>query len=234
MINTSETLAVQTIESFLTPDETAQVTKIVDDHLAVTGWVPARPSEGLAPPDAVQEILSGAIDRAMPVIRRAFPSADSVAPWLYHDLKPGDRIRSHVHGMGDPDERPVRLGRVVFNLQEADEGGEFYLDTTACEELWTDRLTEADGVFEPGTRLVHEITARSGPVSLDAIAATRWVCRPPAGTTLVYGSQLIHGVTPVTAGRARKLITDLCAGSAEGIGPRPHSGSYARPVSPPH
>ncbi|MEU9191256.1 hypothetical protein AB0D14_43600 [Streptomyces sp. NPDC048484] len=64
MINTSETLAVQTIENFLTIDETAQVTKIVDDQLAATGWVPARPSEGLTPPDAAQEILTAAIDRA--------------------------------------------------------------------------------------------------------------------------------------------------------------------------
>ncbi|MFD3513062.1 hypothetical protein [Streptomyces sp. NPDC058657] len=231
MINTSETLALQTIESFLTPDETAQVTKIVDDQLAVTGWVPARPSEGLAVAAAVQEILNAAIDRAMPVIRRAFPSAQSVAPWLYHDLKPGDRIRSHVHGMGDPDERPVRLGRVVFNLQEAESGGEFYLDTSACEDLWTGRTTKADDVFQSGTRLVHEITARSGPLSLDDIAATRWLCRPPAGTTLVYGAQLIHGVTPVTAGRARKLITDLCAGPA---GPSLLARPHAPEVRSPH
>ncbi|GAU65839.1 hypothetical protein SSP35_02_02060 [Streptomyces sp. NBRC 110611] len=230
MINTSETLAVQTIENFLTADETAQVTKIVDDQLAATGWVPARPSEGLTPPDAAQEILSGAIGRAMPVIRRAFPSAAFVAPWLYHDLKPGDEIRSHVHGMGDPDERPVRLARVVFNLQDAGSGGEFYLDTSACDELWTGRVAEADGVFAPGTRFVHEITARSGPVALDAIAATRWICRPPAGTTLVYGAQLIHGVTPVIAGRARKLITDLCAGpGTRPEAPQPHSRALHAP-----
>ncbi|MGW1373477.1 hypothetical protein ACWD6P_04255 [Streptomyces sp. NPDC002446] len=230
MINTSETLAVQTIENFLTPDETAQVTKLVDDHLATTGWVPARPSEGLTPPDAAQEILAAAIDRAMPVIRRVFPSADSIAPWLYHDLKPGDTIGSHVHGI-DPDERPVRLARVVFNLQDAECGGEFYLDTSACDELWFDRAAGADGVFEPGTRFAHEITARSGPVALDAIAATRWVCHPPAGTTLVYGAQLIHGVTPVTAGRARKLITDLCAGP----GPRPDAARpHSRPRRTPH
>ncbi|MEU9372653.1 hypothetical protein AB0D94_02575 [Streptomyces sp. NPDC048255] len=211
MINTSETLAVQTIENFLTPEETMQVTKIVDDQLAATGWVPARPAEGLTPPEAAQEILDGAIERAMPVIRRAFPSAASVAPWLYHDLKPGDRIRSHVHGMGDPDARPVLLARVVFNLQDAEEGGEFYLDTSACEELWSDRRAGPGGAFAPGTRFVHEVTARSGPVDLGAIDSTRWVCRPPAGTTLVYGAQLIHGVMPVTVGRVRKLITDLCA-----------------------
>ncbi|MGK5637939.1 hypothetical protein ACSNOK_06405 [Streptomyces sp. URMC 126] len=220
MINTSETLAVQTIENFLTPDETGQVTKIVDDQLAATGWVPARPAEGLTPPAAAQEILDGAIARAMPVIRRAFPSATSVAPWLYHDLKPGDRIRSHVHGMGDPDERPVRLARVVFNLQDARSGGEFYLDTSACEELWSDVTAGPGDVFAPGTRFVHEISARSGPVDLDAIAATRWICRPPAGTTLVYGAQLIHGVTPVVAGRVRKLITDLCASAEPGTGLR--------------
>ncbi|MBB1254314.1 hypothetical protein [Streptomyces alkaliterrae] len=230
MINTSETLAVQTIENFLTVDETAQVTKVVDDQLATTGWVPAHPSEGLIPPGAAQEILSDAIDRAMPVIRRAFPSAAFAAPWLYHDLRPGDVIRSHVHGMGDPGDRPVRLARVVFNLQDAESGGEFYLDTSASEELWTDRVAESDDVFAPGTRFVHEVTATSGPVALDDVTATRWVCRPPAGTTLVYGAQLIHGVTPVVAGRARKLITDLCAGpGTRPEAPQPHSRSPRAP-----
>lgn len=215
MINTSETLAVQTIENFLTPEETAQVTKMMDEQLAATGWVPARPAEGLPPTESVQEVLDGGIKRAMPVLRRAFPSASTVDSWLYHDLKPGDRIRAHVHGMGNPDEQTVLLARVVFNLQDAESGGEFYLDTTSCEELWNDREARPGGLFAPGTRFTHEITARSGPVDLDAVAATRWLCKPPPGTTLVYGAQLIHGVTPVVAGRARKLITNLCAGPVD-------------------
>ncbi|GGU66060.1 hypothetical protein GCM10010211_34120 [Streptomyces albospinus] len=217
MINTSETLAVQTIEHFLTPEETAQVTKIMDEHLAMTGWVPARPAEGLTPPGSVQELLDGAIERAMPALHRAFPSALWVDPWLYYDLKPGDMIRVHVHGLGGPDEQLVRLARVVFNLQDAEEGGEFYLDTSSCDELWSDRRAGPDGTFAPGTRFTHEITARSGPVDLNTIAATRWLCQPPPGTTLVYGAQLIHGVTPVVAGRVRKLITNLCAGPTVGF-----------------
>ncbi|GHF65568.1 hypothetical protein GCM10010218_53840 [Streptomyces mashuensis] len=210
MIHMTETLGVQTVEDFLTTDETAELTKIVDDHLAATGWVPARPSEGTTPPQAAQAVLNGAVHRALPVLRRVFPSAVGVDEWLYHDLKPGDRIRPHVHGVGDPQARPHRIARVVFNLQDADEGGQFYLDTYASDDLWSQAVPDSSD-HGPGTRYVPEITARSGPVKLDEIPHTRWICVPPPGTLVVYGSQLVHGVTPLVSGRARKLITDLLA-----------------------
>ncbi|MCC3776152.1 hypothetical protein [Streptomyces sp. UNOB3_S3] len=211
MIHMTETLAVQTVEGFLTPEETDELTKILDDHLAVTGWVPARPSEGTTPPEAAQAILDRAMRRALPALRRAFPSATGTDPWLYHDLGPGDRIRSHVHGVGDPEARPQRIARVAFNLQDADSGGEFYLDTSSADALWSDATTTGAGGPAPGTRFVHEITARTGPVKLDSLPRTRWTCSPPPGTTVVYGTQLVHGVLPVVEGRVRKLITNLLA-----------------------
>ncbi|MBH1937368.1 hypothetical protein I5Q34_24390 [Streptomyces sp. AV19] len=211
MIHMTETLAVQTVEGFLTPEETADLTKLLDDHLASTGWVPARPSEGLVPPPAAHALLDHAFRRALPVLCRAFPSAVGVDPWLYHDLKPGNGIRPHVHGLGDPGASPQRIARVAFDLQDAEEGGEFYLDTCSADALWSDTPAPADGAYAPGTRFVHEITARTGPVRLADVPHTRWTCSPPPGALVVYGAQLVHGVRPVVAGRVRKLITNLLA-----------------------
>ncbi|WP_372404314.1 hypothetical protein [Streptomyces luteireticuli] len=211
MIHMTETLAVQTVEGFLTPEETAEVTGLLDEHLAVTGWVPARPSEGTPPPRSVQDLLDGAVRRALPVLRRAFPSAVSVDPWLYHDLGPGDRIRPHVHGVGDPAARPQRIARVAFDLQEAEAGGEFHLDTCSADALWSEATAPAGGAYAPGARFVHAITARTGPVRLADVPHTRWTCSPPPGVLVVYGTQLVHGVLPVVEGRVRKLITNLLA-----------------------
>lgn len=211
MIHMTETLAVQTVEGFLTDEETTRLTKILDEHLATTGWVPARPSEGMTPPEPAQSILDGAMQRALPALRRAFPSATGIDPWLYHDLKPGDRIRPHVHGVSDPQARPQRIARVAFDLQDAESGGEFYLDTCSSDAVWSEVTAPTGSDYSPGTRFVHEITARTGPVSLNDIARTRWTCSPPPGTTVAYGIQLVHGVLPVVRGRVRKLITNLIA-----------------------
>ncbi len=211
MIHMTETLAVQTIEDFLTAEETTQLTKTLDEHLAATGWIPARPSEGMTPPEPAQAILNAAMRRALPALRRAFPSATATDPWLYHDLKPGDKIRPHVHGVGDPQARPQRIARVAFNLQDAESGGDFYLDTCSADAVWSDVTPTVDSDYAPGTRFVHEITARTGPVNLNDIPHTRWTCSPPPGTTVVYGTQLVHGVLPVAQGRVRKLITNLLA-----------------------
>ncbi|MCA6091876.1 hypothetical protein LE181_06810 [Streptomyces sp. SCA3-4] len=210
MIHMTETLAVQTLEGFLTPDETTELTKVLDEHLAATGWVPARPSQGLTPPEAAQTIMDTALQRALPAIRRAFPSTTGIEPWLYHDLKPGDEIRPHVHGVGDPQSRPQRIARVGFDLQNAERGGEFYLDTCSADALWSD-VTATGSDYAPGTRFVHAITARTGPVRLADIPHTRWTCSPPPGTTVVYGIQLVHGVRRIEEGRVRKLITTLLA-----------------------
>ncbi|MEV5240423.1 hypothetical protein AB0K89_15170 [Streptomyces cinnamoneus] len=211
MIHMTETLAVQTVEGFLTADETTELTKVLDDHLVATGWVPARPSEGITPPRAAHAILDAAMRRALPALRRVFPSARGTDPWLYHDLGPGDRIRPHVHGVGDPRARPQRIARVAFNLQDAERGGEFYLDTCSAEALWSEVTPAAGSAYAPGARFVHEITARTGPVKLSDVPHTRWTCSPPPGTTVVYGTQLVHGVLPVEEGRVRKLITNLLA-----------------------
>ncbi|MEV5238239.1 hypothetical protein AB0K89_03780 [Streptomyces cinnamoneus] len=221
MIHMTETLALHTVEGFLTPDETAHVVKVLDDHLEATRWVPARPSDGLVAPAAVQEILAAAVQRALPSIRRVFPSVGAATPWDYHDLRPGDRIEPHVHGVGDPERRPQRVARVAFHLQEAEHGGEFYVDTCASDALWTQRTAGPGSAFVPGTQFVREISHHAGPAAVAALSGiprTRWTSAPPAGTAVVYGAQLVHGVATVREGRLRKLITNLLD---EDLSPRP-------------
>ncbi len=216
VIHMTETLAVHTIEGFLTPDETSHVIKTLDEHLDATGWVPARPSDGMTPPDEVQGILNDAVERALPAIRRVFPSIAGVTPWDYHDLGPGDEIPPHLHGVDDPYARPQRVARVAFHLQEAERGGEFFVDTSSSEALWTDRTAEPGGRFLTGTRFAHEISHHAPPEALALlrhVPRTRWTSAPPAGTAVVYGAQLVHGVQPVIEGRLRKLITNLLDGS---------------------
>jgi hypothetical protein len=213
----TETLAVHTVEGFLIPEETSQLTKLLDDHLATTGWQPARPSDGITPPREIQDILATALERALPAIRRVFPSVVGATEWDYHDLGPGDRIDPHLHGVGNPDERPQRVARVAFHLQEADRGGEFYVDTSSSEALWTDRRAGTASAFAPGTRFAREISHHAGPEALAAlhdVPRTRWTSAPPTGTAVVYGAQLVHGVETVREGRLRKLITNLLDGPA--------------------
>ncbi|MFF4155809.1 hypothetical protein [Streptomyces sp. NPDC001678] len=215
MIHMTETLAVQTVEGFLTPDETERLTKFLDEHLAATGWRPARPSDGLVAPGEVQEILAAGVERALPAIRRVFPSVATVTPWDYHDLRPGDSIEPHLHGVDDPDRRRQRVARVAFHLQEADQGGAFYVETASSEALWTDRTAGSGSAFTPGTRFAREISHHAGPEATAALARvprTRWTSTPPARTAVVYGAQLVHGVETVRAGRLRKLITNLLSG----------------------
>ncbi|MFF7024842.1 hypothetical protein ACFY97_28015 [Streptomyces klenkii] len=214
MIHLTETLAVHTIEGFLTPDETSRLTKLLDDHLVATGWVPERPRAGMVPPEAAQEILMAGIERAMPAIRRVFPSVAGVTPWDYHDLGPGDRIDPHLHGVHEPDKRPQRVARVAFHLQEAERGGQFYVDTCSSDAVWTDRTAGPGSAFLPGMRFARDIADDAGPEAawLNDVPRTRWTSAPPAGTAVVYGAQLVHGVETVVEGRLRKLITNLLDG----------------------
>ncbi|WP_229327568.1 hypothetical protein [Streptomyces sp. UNOC14_S4] len=208
----TETMAVHTVEGFLTPDETALLTKLLDEHLVATGWSPDRPSDGLVAPAEVQKILAVGIERALPAIRRVFPSVAGATPWDYHDLGPGDSIEPHLHGVGEPDARPQRIARVAFHLQEAERGGEFYVETTSSDALWTERVAGPGSSFAPGTRFAREISHHAGPEAaavLGRLPRTRWTSAPPAGTAVVYGAQLVHGVTVVREGRLRKLITNL-------------------------
>ncbi|GAU70664.1 hypothetical protein SSP35_21_00590 [Streptomyces sp. NBRC 110611] len=78
VIGFSETVAVQTVEEFLTPDEAAQLVKIIDAHPRESGLVHRRA------PEEAQEILQHAVHRSLPVIPSAPP------------LRAGVRTGSHM------------------------------------------------------------------------------------------------------------------------------------------
>ncbi|MEU1310987.1 hypothetical protein ABZ419_19155 [Streptomyces cinnamoneus] len=90
--------------------------------------------------------------------------------------------------MDDPAARPQRVARVAFHLQEAERGGEFFVDTASSETLWTDRTAEPGHSFLPGTRFAREISHHAPPEALTAlrhVSRTRWTSAPPAGTAVV-------------------------------------------------
>ncbi|MGW1076119.1 hypothetical protein [Streptomyces sp. NPDC002537] len=213
MIHISETLAIQTVEEFLGTDETARLTKIMDSEAA--GWRPHRQAELLPAPALAQEILSLAAVRALPAIRRAMPSVAAIAPWSYTELAIGQCVPSHVDGIASPRTAPRRIGRIRVLIAEADEGGEFYAETTADPAPWTTTMLGVADGYVSGTPLArslpHEVAEDPTPQDqwLAGTARTRWLTRAGRGVAVAYGAQLIHGVTPVVRGRARLFVTDL-------------------------
>ncbi|MEU8953691.1 hypothetical protein AB0C93_05250 [Streptomyces sp. NPDC048518] len=218
MIHISETLALQTVEEFLTPDELSQLRKIMDVEQRTTGWTPRFQAEVLPAPAAAQEILGFATERALPAIRQSMPSISAAAPWGYTELAPGAAVPTHLDGIPAPGTAPRRLGRLGVVLQDAEQGGEFYIETTSSNSVWTGEVVgEAEG-FLPGTPLTQRLPHApsqdthvhdSEPAWLRAAQRTRWITDAGAGTGVAYGSQVIHGVLPVRAGLLRKFVTDL-------------------------
>lgn len=213
MIQLSETLALQTVEGFLTGDEMAQLMKIMDAELAVTGWQPGHQGDVVAAPSAAQEILHAATERALPALHWVLPSVTTDGPWDYTEFTPGQQVPVHVDGIPRPGTAPRWIGRIGVMLTEAEEGGEFYVATTSHPSLFTGHKAGQDEGFAPDTPLtralpeVHQHTAEGD--WLRDVPRTRWTCDAPAGTGLAYGSQLLHGVAPVRKGRMRKFVADL-------------------------
>ncbi|MEV8314936.1 hypothetical protein AB0Q95_12240 [Streptomyces sp. NPDC059900] len=222
MIHPSETLALQTVEDFLTRDELIRLRKFMDDELHTTGWVPHFEAEVLPAPPLAQEILGQAVTRALPAIRRAIPSIASAAPWGYTELTAGQRVPTHLDGIPDPGPIACRLGRIGVVLDEPEAGGEFYVETTSSDQVWTGEHVGGLQGFLPGTPLAHrnphaplpEVHRHdSEPAWLTSSSRTRWTTDAGPGTAIAYGAHLIHGVRPVRTGRLRKFVTDLLTGS---------------------
>ncbi|MFI9203079.1 hypothetical protein [Streptomyces sp. NPDC053048] len=213
MIHLSETLALQTVEDFLTCDELAQLTKIMDAEHAATGWKPTHQADVVPAPPLAQEILHSATARALPALRRALPSVVADATWDYTELTAGQEIRAHIDGIADPGTPPRRIGRLGVVLADAEDGGDFYIATTSHPAIWSGTTVgEAEG-FAPGTPLTHRLPHvhdhGAVPEWLRDTPRTRWTADAPAGTGIAYGAQVVHGVLPVRAGRLRKFVTDL-------------------------
>ncbi|MEU3354429.1 hypothetical protein [Streptomyces sp. NPDC037389] len=218
MIHISETLVLQTIEDFLVVDELAQLRKVMAEERQATGWTPRYQAEVVPAPAVAQEILRTATERALPAIRRVMPSIRAAAPWSYTELGTGERVPTHLDGIHSPSAAPRRIGRIRVVLEEAEDGGDFYVETTSSGSVWTgEPAGEAEG-FQPGTALTHRLPHAPGPDThqhdsepawLREARRTRWTTEAGAGVAVAYGAQVIHGVTSVRAGRVRKFVTDL-------------------------
>ncbi|MEU1129098.1 hypothetical protein ABZ383_04420 [Streptomyces sp. NPDC005900] len=218
MIHISESLVLQSVEGFLTREELASLSKIMDADPHLADWSPRFQAEAVAVPPQAEEILQHATARAMPTLRRAIPSLRSAAPWGYTELTAGRCVPTHVDGIPDPEAEHCRLGRIGVVLEEADSGGEFYVETTADDSVWSGQVVGEKENFLPGTPLTRSMPHASGPASgphhgvpgwLADADRTRWVTDVGAGVALAYGAQVIHGVRPVRGGRLRKFVTDL-------------------------
>lgn len=221
MITLNETLAVRTVPAFLTPKEVTELAVLLDDHLSATGWSPSYVGEELADlPVTVHEILDQAVARHLPEIRVVFPSAAGASPWQFIEFGPGQGAVRHMDGIGaDPLALPRHVARIGVTIEDADAGGEFFVETSQDEAVWDRRIGEGPHPgYEPGmrfTRIAPHDRISLGDQDTDwihTVTGSPRVLPAATGTALVYGAQLIHGIQPVTRGRCRKFITGLTAG----------------------
>lgn len=154
-------------------------------------------------PRRVEAILTSATERAMPALRRLFPATTSVRPWTYVEYAPEQYITPHVDGIAPkPTTWPRQVAGLGITIQRAEDGGEFYIETTASDELWDDSA-------ETGSLAWAREGADESSPWFRAMRRTRWVVAPAEGTLACYGSQLVHGTMPVRSGRAIKLLSWL-------------------------
>jgi len=153
-------------------------------------------------PSEVLALMDVAMQRSMKQIRRFAPSVKSVRPWVYVEYVSGQCITSHIDRIGPLEENQQRqiLG-VSVTLDDAYQGGEFFVETMGANNIWSN-------AGSPELEIVREGADASSSWFVSA-PKTRWTTRAAPGTALFYGSQLAHGTSPVTAGRARKLISWL-------------------------
>lgn len=221
MITLAQTLAVDTVDEFLTSEEVARLSRAMDRFIQRTGWRPAYVGEELnVLPDEVQGALQAATLRHLPEIRRTFPAVTGCSPWQLIQFDAGEGAVRHLDGIGaDPLTGPRHVARIGVTVQDAQAGGRFFFETTSSPHLWDPRFGEgaapgyADGMRF--TRIApHDKISRQDPETdwIHGVRGTPWTTPASAGTAIVYGAQLIHGITPVTEGRCRKFITGLLAG----------------------
>ena len=235
MIHIAETLATGSIEGFLTPAETASLTQTMDAVLAATGpqphdtgrtrtlhsipgqtsrqamhvYEPAGRLEIHDLPEPATHVLAAATARAMPALQRAMPSVTACRDWIYVEYGPGQHITPHLDGIApDPETWPRQIAGISIVLQHADDGGAFFIETTAATTLWSHQRPET-GYHQPMS-VAHD-GADNSATWFQSMPRTRWHVTAPPGTALLYGSQLTHGTEPVHTGRERKFISWLIA-----------------------
>ncbi|HEU0132419.1 MAG TPA: 2OG-Fe(II) oxygenase [Mycobacteriales bacterium] len=228
-VPTAQTLAVHSVEGFLTAAECAAVRAEMREVLLAHGeqtfgaarstsvhsvdglptetamklYEPAGRVEVTPVPDAVRRIAEGAFARAAGTFGRAVPAASRIADLIYIEYGEGQFVTPHVdYRHNDDDPRRPKVAGISILLSDDHVGGEFFVETCGSDESWVD----TDGV-----PTVREGADSSGEW-FTSLRRTRWRAQPRAGDAVVYGSQLTHGTEPVVAGRACKLIGFLTTG----------------------
>ncbi|MBI3685831.1 MAG: hypothetical protein HY241_00580 [Actinobacteria bacterium] len=233
MIHLAESLAIHSVEGFLTPDEVANLTDVMDELLGARGpetygagrtatmhEVPGlRPEEAMAVyepdgrvevselPGSAETLLQKAASRAMPTIAWVLPSVTSLRPWTYVEYGPGQHITPHADGIAlDPMSWPRQIAGISVVVETAACGGGFYVETTSDERIWSPQRDTAEAGYEAGMRIANDGADNSSKWFRE-LRRTRWTVNPGVGCAIIYGSQLVHGTDPVGEGRARKFIS---------------------------
>lgn len=221
-MQSSQTLLAYSVEEFLLPEEIRSIARSMqrfmesedrdfragadsrsvhridgrDTAEAVAVYEPAGRIEVTDVPPEVIAILDDAFARTLPRIRRAYPSVSKRDCWIYLEYGVDQHITAHAD-YAENEDRPdqPKIAGLSIVLNDDFEGGEFFIETTASSDIWQP---------EGGDRIVPGANESSD--WFRSMPRTRWVARPKAGTALMYGSQLIHGTTPIRSGRARKII----------------------------
>lgn len=237
MITTAETLAVHSVEGFLTSADITSLTTTMDALLARDGreryaagrcgtrhespghdaddtraaYEPAGRLEVHDVPDAAAAVLDAATARSWRSLARVWPQAGAVRSWMYIEYDTGQYITPHLDNIApDPFFGPRQLAGISVLLAPADEGGDFFVETTADQRLWTEATPDIGSGYAPTMSFAHDGADHTADW-FRAMPRTRWTTTPQAGDALVCGSQIAHGTTPVVAGRARKFLTWVLA-----------------------
>ncbi|MGH8929907.1 MAG: hypothetical protein ACRDZO_04540 [Egibacteraceae bacterium] len=236
-IHLAETLAVGSIENFLSTGDMAQLTQIMDSFLAqgdlarfgekraasiheIPGHTPAQAMAVYEPagrlevpaiPDEAEQLLQRSFDLARPALARLLPSVTACRPWTYVEYGPRQHITSHLDGIApDPLSWPRQIAGVSIIVGAPAHGGAFYVETTSHEGLWDQVCDDSGSGYLSGMRFAHDGADHSADW-FRGMPSTRWSVDPAPGTALLYGSQVAHGTEPVIEGKARKFISWLIA-----------------------
>ncbi|MEV5508931.1 hypothetical protein [Streptomyces orinoci] len=221
MITLTETLAVDTVDEFLTAVEVTHLSQAIDNHIKRTDWHPAYVGQELTEiPDEVQQVLTAALHQHLPEIQRTFPSATGCSPWQFIQFEAGEGATRHMDGVAaDPMVERGHVARIQVAVEEAVLGGEFFFETTSSDEVWDPHYADIQAPgFAAGMRFAriapHDRVSRDEPDTawIHTVRGNPWTTPAGAGTAVVYGAQLIHGVSPVRSGRTRRFITGLTTG----------------------
>lgn len=239
MIHVAETVAVGSVESFLSAQERSKLSELMADFLtaqvrdrfgqgrttsiheipghttdqAMAVYEPSGRVEITSIPPKAEQMLQAAFDRSRPALSRVMPSITTCRPWTYVEYGPDQHITGHLDGIApDPLAWPRQIAGISVVITEAESGGEFYVESTSSDQLWhprPDHDQQMEG-YAPGMWLAHDGADHSADW-FTHMPRTRWSVNPAPGTALLYGSQLTHGTEPVVRGRAAKFISWLIA-----------------------